>query len=291
MKKRRIAKSVFDLFSAATKNWAGDNMPSMAASLAFHALLSLAPLLLVMVAVFRLILANDVVEHQILEQVGLSLGAEAVEGFRIVMQNATRQSPRAIFIGGGTIVMLLVFSAGFFRQLIHALNVVWRVSEANAGLWSGVVRLVRGHALAFVMVILIGLYLYASVVLKAVAIIPEQALLRAFPSIAAFLPRLPYFVVPAVLFLLITLVFMVLPARRISWRDVWLGSLLTTALFIACYRLIQEYMQRNAVTSYYGAAGSFIVILLWIYWSMMIFLYGAEFARAYAERYGTLRRD
>ncbi len=284
------ARAVAALFTATGKRWAGDNMPSMSASLAFHALLSMAPLLLVLVAVFRLVLSNDAVETQILTQVGQSLGAEAAEGVRIVLQNAVRERSNAIVVGGGTIVMLLVFSAGFFRQLIHALNVVWRVNEEKAGLVSGIVRLARGHALAFAMVICIGLYLYASVLVKAVAIIPEQALVNAFPSAAGFVSQLPRYLAPAFLFVLFTLVFMILPARRISWRDVWTGSLLTTVLFVACYRLIQLYLQRTAVTSYYGAAGSFIVILLWIYWSAMIFLFGAEFAKAYAERYGTLGR-
>ena len=265
-------------------------MPSMSASLAFHALLSMAPLLLVLVALFQLVLSNDAVEAQILTQVGRSLGSEAAEGVRIVLQNAVRGRSNAIFIGGGSIVMLLVFSAGFFRQLIHSLNVVWRVHEEKTGVTSGIIRLVRGHFLAFGMVICIGIYLYASMLVKAIAIIPEQALLRAFPSAAGFVAQLPRFIAPAILFVLFMLVFMILPARRISWRDVWPGSILTTVLFVACYRLIQLYLQRTAVTSYYGAAGSFIVILLWIYWSAMIFLFGAEFAKAYAERYGTLRR-
>ena len=287
---RAAAKAVGALFTAAGRRWAGDNMPSMSASLAFHALLSMAPLLLVLVAVFRLVLSNDAVESQILAQVGQSIGPDAAEGVRIVLQNAVRERSNAIFIGGGTIVMLLAFSAGFFRQLIHALNVVWRAHEERSGITGGIIRLVRGHFLAFAMVICLGLYLYASVLVKAVAIIPEQALLRAFPSASEFISQLPRYIAPVILFVLFTLVFMILPARRISWRDVWAGSLLTTVLFVACYRLIQLYLQRTAVTSYYGAAGSFIVILLWIYWSAMIFLFGAEFAKAYAERYGTLKR-
>ncbi len=286
----RAGRELVALFSTAGKRWAGDNMPSMSASLAFHALLSMAPLLLVFVAVFRLVLSNDAVETQILAQVGTSLGPEAAEGVRIVLQNAVKERSNAIFIGGGTIVMLLVFSAGFFRQLIHALNVVWRVHEEKTGLASVIIRLARGHFLAFAMVICLGFYLYASMLIKAVAIIPEQALIGAFPSAAGFITQLPRYLAPAILFVLLMLVFMILPARRISLRDVWTGSLLTTVLFVACYRLIQLYLQRNAVTSYYGAAGSFIVILLWIYWSAMIFLFGAEFAKAYAERYGTLRR-
>lgn len=283
-------KSVAELFAATTKRWAGDNMPSMSASLAFHALLSMAPLLLVLVAALRFIFSKDVIEQHILAQVARSIGPEAVDGVRIVLRNAVEGRANAIFIGGGTIILLLVFSAGFFRQLIHALNIVWRVHEEKAGIVQGLIRLVRGHFLAFAMVICIVLYLYATVLIKAVAIVPEQAFLRAFPAAASLLPRLPHYLAPVILFVLFALLFMVLPARKISLRDVWAGSLLTTILFVACYRLIQSYLRYAAVTSYYGAAGSFIVILLWIYWSAMILLFGAEFSKAYAERYGTLKK-
>ncbi len=286
----RAIDAVGRLFAAAGKNWAGDNMPSMSASLAYHALLSMAPFLLVLVAIFRLVLSDSAVELQILANIEQSLGPEMTESMRIVLQNAVAQRSNAIFVGGGTILMLLVFSAGFFRQLIHALNVVWKVHEVNAGIISSIVRLIRGHFLAFAMVICIAVFLYASALFKAVAIIPEQALLRAMPSAAGFLTQLPRYIVPAALFLLFMLLFWILPARRISLRDVWPGSLLTTILFVACYRLIRYYLSHTAVASYYGAAGSFIVILLWIYWSAMILLFGAEFARVYAMRYGSLRR-
>ncbi len=287
---RRFLKAAAEVFSTTLQRWAGDNMPSMSASLAFHALLSMAPLLLVLVAVLQFIFSKDVIEDQILAQVARSLGPQAAEGVRVILRNAVEDRSSALFVGGGTVILLLVFSAGFFRQLIHALNVVWRVHEEKAGLVQGLVRLVRGHFLAFAMVICIALYLYASVLIKAFAIVPEQSFLKAFPAASSLLPRLPHYMAPLILFVLFTLLFIVLPARRITLRDVWVGSLITTILFAACYRLIKSYLRHAAMTSYYGAAGSFIVILLWIYWSAMILLFGAEFSKAYAERYGTLRK-
>ncbi len=279
------------LFRKAGEAFSRDNMPAMSAALAYNTLLSLAPLLFVLIAVFQLLARVDVVEDQIISQVGSSLGPKAVQAVRLLLDNMAMSRSGAIAVGGGTVVLLIVFSTGAFQQLIHALNVAWKVSEAGRkGFLGGMLRLVRTHLLAFLMLVCLALYLYASILLGAVRVVQEQKLVHAIPAMEEFIPRLPHMIAPAALFVLFTLVFMVLPARRIAWKDVWCGALVTTVLFWGTNRVLLFYLQRTAVSSFYGAAGSFVIVLLWVYWSAMIVLYGAEFAKAYADRYGTLRR-
>jgi membrane protein len=291
---RPVLSGVFEflgLFRKAGESFARDNMPAMSAALAYNTLLSLAPLLFVLIGIFQLLAQVDVVENQIISQVGSSLGPKAVQAVRLLLDNMAMSRSGAIAIGGGTIVLLIVFSTGAFQQLIHALNVVWKVSEAGRrGFLGGILRLIRTHLLAFLMLVCVALYLYASVLLSAIKVVQEQRLIKAIPVLQRFIPRLPLLIAPAALFLLFMLVFRVLPARRIAWKDVWCGSLVTTALFWGTNRVLLFYLQRTAVSSFYGVAGSFVIVLLWVYWSTMIVLYGAEFAKAYADRYGTLRR-
>jgi membrane protein len=151
-------------------------------------------------------------------------------------------------------------------------------------------RLVRTHFLAFVMLVCVALYLYISVLANAVKVVRAEHFIQTVPGLERLLPRLPQLIMPVALFFLFMLIFRILPARRIAWKDVWCGALVTTALFWVINRVILFYLQRTAVSSIYGAAGSFVILLLWVYWSAMIVLYGAEFAKVCAERYGTLRR-
>jgi membrane protein len=279
------------LFTKAGRSFARDNMPSMSAALAYNALLSLAPLLFVLIAVFRLLAGVEAVENQIVSQVGNSLGPKGAQAVSILLDNVAISRSNALALGGGTILLLIIFSTGVFQQLIHALNVVWKVSETGRrGFLGGILRLIRTHFLAFLMLVGVALYLYASVLMSAVAVVHEQRLIRAIPGLQPLLPRLPQIIGPVALYVLFMLAFRILPARRIAWKDVWCGALVTTVLFWVINRAILFYLRRTAVSSFYGAAGSFVIVLLWVYWSAMIVLYGAEFTKACAERYGTLRR-
>jgi membrane protein len=278
------------LFKEAGRNFARNNMSSMAAALAFNALLSLAPLLLVLVGVFRWFVGVGAVEQQIISQVDNSLGSKAVPAVRLILDNMATSRSESLAVGGGTIVLLIIFSTGFFQQLIQALNVAWKVSEeGRRGFLGGILQLIRTRFFAFLMLVCIGLYLYASVLMSAVKVVQGQHLIQAIPGLERFLPQLPHIIGRVALFPLFMLVFRVLPARRIAWKDVWCGALVTTVLFWAINRVILYYMQRTGVSSFYGAAGSFVVVLLWVDWAAMIVLYGAEFTKVYAERYGTLR--
>jgi len=279
------------LLNEAGRNFARDNMPSMSAALAYHTLLSLAPLLFVIVGVFRLLAGVEAVEQEIISQVGSSLGPKAVQAVSLLLDNMAMSRFDALALGGGTIALLFVFSTGAFQHLIHALNVVWKVTEeGRRGFLGGILRLLRTHFLAFLMLVCVGFYLYALVLLNALKVVRGPEIIRTVPALENLLPQLPRIISPFVLFTLFMLVFRILPARRIEWKDVWFGSLVTTLLFSVMNRVILYYLQQTAVSSFYGAAGSFVVVLLWVYWSAMILLYGAELAKAWADRYGALGR-
>jgi membrane protein len=278
------------LFHDAGRNFLRNNMPSMAAALAYNALLSLAPLLFVLVAVFRVLAGVDAVEQQIISQVGDSLGPKAVPAVRLLLNNMAANRPPTFAVGGGTILLLIIFATGAFKQLIQSLNVVWKVhEEGRQGFLGGILRLIRTHFFAFLILVCIGLYLYVSVLLSAMRAIQGQHLVQSVPILHRIMPGLPHFIGAIALFPLFMIVFRVLPARRIAWKDVWCGALVTTVLFWVINRVILYYLQHTAAASFYGAVGSFVIVLLWVYWASMIVLYGAEFAKAWAGRYGTLR--
>jgi membrane protein len=288
---RRIGQFA-GLFTEAGRNFSKNNMSSMAAALAYNALLSLAPLLFVIVAVFRLLAGEQAVEEQILEQVGGSLGPKAVPAVRLLLSNMSARRPETFAVGGGTLLLLLIFATGVFQQLIQALNVVWKAhEEGRQGILGSVQRRIRSHFFALIILACIGLYLYVSMALSAVRAIQGQQLVQAIPALQRILPGLPHFIGAVALFPLFMLVFRVLPARRIAWKDVWCGALVTAVLFWLINRLILYYLQHTGATSFYGAVGSFVIVLLWVYWASMILLYGAEFAKAWAGKYGTLRRN
>ena len=280
------------LFKEAGRSFVRNNMSSMASAIAYDALLSLAPLLLLLVGAFRLLVGVKAVEEQIILQVGDSLGPKAVPAVSLLLDNITSSRSEVLAVGGGTIALLIIFSTGFLRQFIQALNVVWKVGEAQEGrrgFLGGILQYIRTHFFASLMLVCIGLYLYASVLMKAVSVAQGRHLIQGMPVLERLFPQLPHLIGSVALFPFFMLAFRVLPARRIAWKDVWCGALVTTVLFWAINRVIVYYLQHTAAESFYGAAGSFVIVLLWVYWAAMIILYGAEFTKAWAERYGTLR--
>ena len=137
------------------------------------------------------------------------------------------------------------------------------------------------------MVLCLGVWLYASILFGALTVIPEKLLLESFPEVAGFLPHIPMILSPFILTLLFATLYKVIPNIRIRWTDVWFGAAFTSVLFLISEKLIEVYLRRTIVASFYGAAGSIVILLLWVYWSAMIFLFGAELARSYADRFGS----
>lgn len=283
-----LIRNLPGIFKDAVKGSVDHDIPAMASALAYHAILSLAPLLIVILGAVSMIFGADAVESEVVEVLKESVGPKAAAAIQSVI-NSTRQSTRESWaIGSSSVILLVIFSTGVFKQLIGSLNSIWGLdSTARRGVRGGLLRMIRRHLLAFLMLIALGLWLYVSLLVKTLTVIPDKLFLESFPEVARFWPHIPEILAPVVLTMLFAVLFKFLPDARIRWHDVWFGAAVTAVLLVISEKVIAYYLQKTIVTSLYGAAGSLIILLLWVYWTAVVFLFGAESARSYTERLGS----
>lgn len=270
-----VIKSAFTEFS-------NDDALTLSASLAFYVALSLAPLLLVTVWILSIVYGGQTAQEHAIQQVQQQAGSQAGELVRTVMANASRkkgQSLAAAIVGIAT----FVFSAsGVFAQLQYSLNRIWNVrARADAPWWDWF----RKRLWTLVMLAVIGAIVLASVAATAVlsGIQHEMQGFLQWPGLWWALTV----AVPFVIFILLfAMVYKILPDVRIDWRNVWWGSFLTAVLFTVGKYLLGWYVGRGTISSVYGAAGSLIAFLTWLYYSALIFFFGAELTQAIARARG-----
>ena len=267
--------------------WQRDRALVLGAALAYYTLFALAPLLVLVIAVAGLALGRAAAQGEIVAQIEGLMGpdgAKMIEGM-IVRASRPASGVVATLVSLGT---MLLGASGVFGQLQAALDQIFG-AEASARRGGGVRAAVR-QRLAYVGMILgIGFLLLVSLVLSAALAAVHDLLAARLPVAARVLPPLNFglsFVVVSGLF---ALVYKVLPAVELAWRDVWLGAACTAILFTAGKSLIGIYLGRAGATSVYGAAGSLVLVLLWIYYSAQILLLGAEFTEVYSRRWGSRR--
>jgi membrane protein len=260
--------------------WDEDGAVQAGAAVAYYAMISLAPLVVLAVTLLGRFVGSGTAEQQILDQVGLLAGPRGVELARIVLQEAGRPdlaSLQALL----TVAVLLFGATAVFANLQNALNRIWAVEPR-----SGMVRnLVRTRVAAFTVVLGLGVLMFVSVVVGAVVgwVGPLlQPLERILPFVRVVDVLTSFFL----LWLFVGFVFKVLPDAVISWRDVWLGSLVTAGLLVLGKELLALFLARNAFASMYGTAGSFLLLLLWVYYSAQVLFLGAEFTQVWAEHRG-----
>jgi membrane protein len=282
----RVLKAVATLFHDAARNWVKDHAQSMGAALAFYTIFSIAPLLLIVIAVAGLVFGEEAARGEIYGQLlGLlgSNGALAVQGLLDSARRPADSVPAALF---GAIV-LFVAATSVFAELQDALDRIWRAPQRapSLGLWG----LVRARLLSFGMILGIGFVLTVSLAFSAAL----NALTRwwdpASDSWASFSGASELGLSLLLVTVIFAMIYKTMPRASIHWRDVWVGAAVTSALFIAGKALIGLYIGRSGVTSAFGAAASLIVVLLWVYYSAQIFLFGAEFTWVYSHRYGSRR--
>jgi membrane protein len=275
-------RSFADLFVRAFKSWSADSAPSMGAALAFYTLFSLAPLLVLVIAVAALAIGHDAAQRLVLAQVSGLLGDTGAQGVKSVL-DATRTHKDSLVATAASIATLAVGATSVFAELRDDLDRIWHCGAPKGGsLWS----MVRARFLSFGMVVAIGFLLLVSLVVSA-ALSYLGNLLGGASELA--MQALELAVSIAVATGLFALTFKVLPTARIAWKDVWLGSLVTAVLFSIGKSLIGLYIGKSAVASSYGAAGTLVVVIVWVYYSAQIFFYGAEFTREFARRSGSHR--
>ncbi len=268
-------------------NWNKHNAPKLGAALSYYTVFSIAPLLVVIVAIVGLALGKEAAQGQIMAQIQGTVGAEGAQAIQTVIRHADQPKAGVISTILGLITLFLGAS-GVFAELRDSLNRIWEVKTKPAsGLWG----MLRDRLLSFGMVLAIGFLLLVSLILSAAIAAAGKfvAGMLPIPEAVLHVVNLVFsFVVIAALF---GMIYRFLPDDRIEWSDVAIGSAATSLLFTLGKFAIGLYLGKASVGSAYGAAGSLVVLLAWIYYSAQIFFFGAEFTHVYAIRHGSHQRN
>jgi len=284
----RVHARLWHLLKAAFAGWWQDNIPRMGAALAYYTLFALAPVLLVVIALGGLIFGPEAVRGQVVGEIQGLIGHDGAEAIQDMLEAANQSRPRLAVTVGAIITFVLGATAAFL-ELQGALNSVWKVTPKSSGSMLRDLVLQRlvslGLVLGFTFVLLTALIISAGLAAL------SSYLGNRFPGGPVFWKAADVVLSFGVITMVFGLLYKVMPDTYVPWRDAWMGALLTALLFGAGKSLIGLYLGASAVTSTYGAAGSVIVILIWVYYSSQIVLFGAEFTRAYGESRGPAARE
>jgi membrane protein len=260
-----------------------DNVQRMSAALAYYTIFSLAPLLVIAIAIAGLVFGEDAARGEIVGEIQELVGQDGAKAIQTMIQSAYHPGHSAIATIIG-IVTLLVGATGAFSEVYDALNLIWRVNQESN---TGVRTMIKARFMSFGMILIIGFLLLVSLVVSAVLAGISKYASSFLPAPAALLHFLDFLFSLAVVTVLFAMIFKVLPEMKIRWGDVWAGASLTALLFTVGKFAIGFYVGKSVSTSSYGAAGSLVVVVAWIYYSAFILYFGAEFTQVYAHQCGS----
>lgn len=286
MNVQRFASESLSLSKQAITAWLDDAAPSMGAALSYYTIFSLAPLLLIVMSVAGFVFGAEAARGELFGQLRGLMGADAAQSVQTLLASLDKpvQGVGASVVG---VALLVIGATSVFGELQNSLDRIWRapLRKKNSGLWN----LLRERLLSIGMIL--GLAFLLMVSLLAGAFV--SALGKWWAPIFGGWEIVAQIANAAVGFILSTLVFAMIyklmPRAQVRWRDVWIGAIVTSALFTMGKFLIGLYIGKSAVASGFGAAGSIAVILVWVYYSAQIFLIGAEFTWVYAQKFGSMR--
>ena len=271
------------LLKAAVSKSFADNIQRMSAALAYYTIFSLAPLLVIAIAIAGAALGEKAARGEIVEQIQTLIGREGARAIQTMIQSAHRPTHSAIASAIG-IVTLFLGATTAFSEVYDALNIIWSAST-KAG--SGLQRIVKARFLSFGVVLMIGFLLLVSLVISAALAGIAKFAENSLPAPAAVLHCLDFLFSLAVIAVLFAMIFKMLPEVKIAWSDVWIGAGLTAFLFDIGKVVIGFYIGKSVPASSYGAAGSIVIIAAWIYYSALLLYFGAEFTEVYAHEFGS----
>lgn len=281
----RILKAAFSLVKDSVTTFLSDRATIFAAGLAYYAIFALAPLIIVTIAIAGFFIGRSNAGSQLTAQIQFLVGEELTAYLGdLVRALADRTVSRTATIL--SILALFISASAIFNQLKTALNKLWGITSVrpkNRGEW---LWLVRYRAIPFLMVFFFGVLLSVSVMLDTIVGIAGSRLALIAPGLAALLPNINRLFVPALTFATFTIILKALPDAFVRWRDIGVGAALTTMLFLVGRWFLAYFLALSNTSSVYGAAGSFVVLLIWFYYSAIILLFGAVFTKLYADRHG-----
>jgi len=272
-------KAGIGLLKDTFNNWTAHKAPRMGASVAFYSLLSFAPLLILIAAIIALVFTKETAHKGLADQARQMMGNRGADIVDSLLANA--QKPSSGILASVIAFLTLLFGAsGVFIELRDALNTIWDAKpQTNAG-WKG---MLKERLFSFGMVLSIGFLLLVSLILSTALAFIGTFFEQVVPVPPAVLEAVNFVVSFAVISVLFALMFKFVPAVHIAWRDVLIGAIGTALLFTIGKFLLGLYLGKASVGSAYGAAGSLVAFIVWVYYSAQIFFFGAEFTRVYSD--------
>ncbi|HEY9459571.1 MAG TPA: YihY/virulence factor BrkB family protein [Paralcaligenes sp.] len=277
-------KDFFLLARDSAVAWGDDYASSMGAAIAFYTVFSIAPLLIIVIAVAGFVWGENAIHGEIFRQLSGLVGADGAAGIQSLLSSASR--PKQGLVATTVGVAILVWGATLvFAELQSALDRIWKVPALakKAGIWN----MLRARLLSFGLVLGLAFLLLVSLVVSAALALLGHWVGGALPDWQVLLQGLNSMVSLAITTVLFAMIFKFMPQADIAWRDVWIGAIVTAILFEIGKILIGLYVGNSSTISALTAAGSFVVVLIWVYYAAQVFLLGAEFTWAYANRYGS----
>jgi membrane protein len=278
---------MFNLLKDTVREWREDGANRLAAALAYYTTFSLAPLLVLIIAIAGLAGGREAAQTQTMAQVEDLLGTDGRDFVQGMIESASKPATglTATLLGA---VTLLFGALGVFGELQNSLNTIWEVKPKPArGMLDGIKRFILKRLLSFTMVLGIGFLLLASLVVSAALSAFSEYIGTRWAFADFWLELINFILSFIVITLLFGMIFKFLPEIKIAWKDVWLGAAVTSILFSLGKFLIGLYLGRSEVGNTFGAAGSMAILLIWVYYSAQILFFGAEFTQVYASRYGS----
>jgi len=278
---------MFNLLKDTIREWREDGANRLAAALAYYTTFSLAPLLVLIIAIAGLAGGREAAQTQTMAQVEDLLGTDGRDFVQGMIESASKPATglTATLLGA---VTLLFGALGVFGELQNSLNTIWEVKPKPArGILDGIKRFILKRLLSFTMVLGVGFLLLASLVVSAALSAFSEYIGTRWAFADFWLELINFILSFIVITLLFGMIFKFLPEIKIAWKDVWLGAAVTSILFSLGKFLIGLYLGRSEVGNTFGAAGSMAILLIWVYYSAQILFFGAEFTQVYASRYGS----
>lgn len=271
-----ILKEVF-------KKWQEDNVFRLAASLSYYTIFSMGPLLIITLRIAGVVFGSEAAEGGLRTQLNVVLGSSGSDAIQSILFNFRRASSGLTFFGIG---MLFLGAMGVFVELRTALNLIWKVKTQSS---QGIIGFIKNNLLSFAMVISIGCLLVLSLVISATVTIVVKYFESSLPIPKSILSGLTSIFSFGVITILFAIIFKMLPAKIIQWKDVWIGAFLSSVLFTIGKIFIALYLKEGIMLSAYGASSSIVLILIWAYYSSLILYLGAEFTEVYSRRFCSSR--
>ncbi|MFN0157602.1 MAG: YihY/virulence factor BrkB family protein [Bacteroidota bacterium] len=277
------AKDVWLLLKDSVIAWDEDKIGQQGAALAYFTVFSLSPLLILVIVLSSLGFGQEAASGHLVSQIRGLIGTDGAVFVQSLITNAY-ESDSNILAAVFSIVMLLLGASAVFIQLRDSLNAIWRVQQKPTGT---IRAFLRARLLAFATILGIGFLLLVSLVLSAVLTAMSDYLGNLFAILVGLIPLLDFIVSFVGITVMFALMFKFVPAAILQWKDVWVGAAVTSLLFSIGKLVIGLYLGNGAIGSTFGAASSLVIIMVWAYYSSQIVLFGAEFTRLYAMRFGS----